>query len=124
MAVELMRVVWCDQCLGTLKKKVTAKEAVATLVDGKKFVQFDGCEKHNDPRQSDIMMYGYYVDSLPKPKKEPKAEKPTLAVVRGSKRHSVKCSICDRVVTSGPGFTLHAAKHERDGDGMAIAEDV
>jgi hypothetical protein len=116
MAIELVRQVWCDQCLREDKKKVTGIEAVATLSQHGRLIQFDGCPKHDNPRITEVSAYGYAVEpTRSDPRKQ--SEKTRAAVKTG--KPLVQCSVCDKQISAGAGAALHGNAHSRKGEGNA-----
>lgn len=63
MAIELVRMVWCDICLKKDKVQTPGQENCATVVDGNRMKQIDLCEVHRKELAfDDIIEYGNFVE--------------------------------------------------------------
>ena len=108
MATELVRQVWCDQCMGEGNKVPADVALKITDPDTGRIILFDGCQLHSDPRVSELIKFG--------------TVEPSGTVRKGAHPHSVKgtrvmvsCNLCGRVVGKGAGQKLHANMHSKKG---------
>lgn len=116
MASEVIKQVWCDLHLNKMHvaSKVPADEGFAHALHDDQHYALDACSECQDGLlYSDVLAFGYLVESLSKPK----PYKPSPTGKRPYRdREKVRCSVCGKTLTNGAGWSLHNKFHrEKEG---------
>jgi len=126
MATELIKQIWCDQCLAKNIRRPGTEEVARIIHDGRILV-IDGCpEEHSDPHISEVIKFGHPAEisrSHRQRKTGAGAAAPPKKDNGRKQRKLMICSICGptgKRVVDGSGAKLHAAAHLRHGEGEPV----